>query len=980
METLRNDQYEVLVQKRIAELNADSYLLRHKKSGAKLFLISNDDENKVFNIGFRTPVTDSTGVPHIMEHTVLCGSDKYPLKDPFVELVKGSLNTFLNAMTYNDKTVYPVASCNDQDFRNLMDVYLDAVFHPNIYKDIRIFKQEGWHYELENEEGPLTINGVVYNEMKGVYSSAESLLDEAVKAELFPDSIYSKDSGGHPEVIPSLTYEQYLDFHRTYYHPSNSFIYLYGNMDVEESLAYLDQEYLKAYDCKVVDSEIKMQKPFPQVTEKEEFYSIGEDEDPAEKTYLSWAKVVGDDLDPVLYIAFQILEYALLGAPGAPLKQALIDAGIGTDVFGGYESGILQPVFSVVAKNTEKEKKEAFLSVIQDTLTEICTKGMNPRSLESGLNYFEFKYREADFGPYPKGLMYGLQCFDSWLYKEDDPYMHLEFEESFRILKEKKNQGYFEELIRKYLLENTHGNVLVLSPKQGLEAEQSKKLTDELETLRQSMTSEERKALIKETKDLKDYQQEPTPKEALELLPMLKREDIGKKAAPFHYKEKTAAGVPALHSDVFTNGITYLKVLFNAADVAPQDLHVLSFLTSTLGSLSTEKHSYLELFNDINIETGGISTRLDVYGIPSTMDARMAFCFSSKVFADRIDKAFAFIHEIMYETVFDDEKRLRELAARFRSRSKESMVSAGHSTSVLRGGSYDSEFGCLSDHLHGVSYYEFLCDLEKHFEERKDALIAKMKELAGKLFTKDRMFVVVTGDAKSYEAFEAPFTAFAENVPGTVSAASGREVLKLWDKSSLTPVQKNEGFKASTQVQYVARCGNFRKAGYEYTGALRILQVILGYDYLWIQIRVKGGAYGVMSGCGRMGDGYFVSYRDPNLSKTSEVFEQIPGYLKSFEADEREMTKYIIGTVSSMDTPLTPSLKGNRDLNMYLSEIPYEQLQRERDQVLGADQEDIRALSDITAAILNTGSICVIGNDTKIDQEAHLFHETRRLP
>ena len=423
------DAYRVVEHKMIEEMQSEGIVLEHKKTKARLFLVSNDDENKVFCIGFRTPPDNDCGLPHILEHSVLCGSDKFPLKDPFVELVKGSLNTFLNAMTYPDKTVYPVASCNDKDFHNLMDVYMDAVLHPNIYKEEKIFRQEGWHYELESKDAPLIYNGVVYNEMKGAYSSPESILDSVTQKTLFPDTCYGKDSGGDPVHIPELSYEKFLDFHRTYYHPSNSYIYLYGDMDMAEKLTCLDEEYLSHYEERPVDSRIREQKAFAEPVEREFSYSITEGESEEDATYLSVNTVVGDDLDPKLYVAFQILEYTLLDAPGAPLKQALIDAGIGKDVMGGYESGILQPYFSIIAKDANKEQKGEFLAIVKGTLRKLADQGINRKSLLAGMNYFEFKYREADYGSAPKGLMYGLQCLDSWLY-DGDPMTHLCYQET----------------------------------------------------------------------------------------------------------------------------------------------------------------------------------------------------------------------------------------------------------------------------------------------------------------------------------------------------------------------------------------------------------------------------------------------------------------------------------------------------------------------------------------------------------------------
>ncbi len=456
--------YELVKEEELVGIQAKGYLLRHKKSKARILLIEKDDNNKVFSISFRTPPGNSTGVPHIMEHSVLCGSKNFPAKDPFVELVKGSLNTFLNAVTYPDKTIYPVASCNDKDFQNLMHVYMDAVFYPNIYEHEEIFRQEGWSYKLNSPEDKLEYNGVVYNEMKGAFSSPEGVLDRVILNTLFPDTSYANESGGDPEFITDLTYEQFLDFHRRYYHPSNSYIYLYGDMDMEEKLTWLDEEYLSHFDAKEIDSRIRYQEPFTEMREKTIPYSIASEESEEDNTFLSYNKVIGTSVDRELYLAFEILDYALLSAPGAPLKKALTDAGIGKDIMGDFDNGIYQPIFSVIAKNANEDQKQAFVDLIEQVLTELADKGIDKKALEAGLNYHEFRYREADFGNYPKGLMYNLQMMESWLYDEEEPFLHVEALDTFEFLKKQVGTGYYEGLIRKYILDNPHGAVVVVKP------------------------------------------------------------------------------------------------------------------------------------------------------------------------------------------------------------------------------------------------------------------------------------------------------------------------------------------------------------------------------------------------------------------------------------------------------------------------------------------------------------------------------------
>ena len=564
--------YEVLKDEDLKGIKAKGKLLKHKKSGARVLLVENDDNNKVFSIAFRTPPSDSTGVPHIMEHSVLCGSKNFPAKDPFVELVKGSLNTFLNAMTYPDKTVYPVASCNDKDFQNLMHVYMDAVLYPNIYNHDKTFRQEGWSYKLDEKDGELSYNGVVYNEMKGAFSSPEGVLDRVVLNTLFPDNCYANESGGDPEVIPQLTYEQFLDFHRTYYHPSNSYIYLYGDMDMEEKLRWLDEEYLCHYDKKDVNSEIHLQKPFDEVQEKTFEYSIASDESTEENTFLSYNKVIGTTLDRELYQAFEILDYALLSAPGAPLKKALTDAGIGKDIMGSYDNGVYQPIFSVVAKNAEESQKDEFVKVIEDVLRDQVKNGINQKALLAGINYNEFRYREADFGNYPKGLMYGLQVMDSWLYDENQPFIHIEALETFEFLKNKVGTGYYEELIQKYLLDNTHGAIVVVRPEQGRTARLDAQLQDKLQKYKESLSNAEVEKLVADTKALEEYQSEPEAIENLEKIPVLRREDISREIAPFFNEEMKLADVPVVYHEIETNGIGYVNVMFDLSGVSAEEL------------------------------------------------------------------------------------------------------------------------------------------------------------------------------------------------------------------------------------------------------------------------------------------------------------------------------------------------------------------------------------------------------------------------
>lgn len=964
-------EYEILDEHRVEDVQSDGFILRHKKSGARIAILSNNDDNKVFYIGFRTPPEDETGVPHIIEHTTLCGSKKFPVKDPFIELAKGSLNTFLNAMTYPDKTVYPVASCNDQDFKNLMDVYLDAVFNPNITKYEEIFKQEGWHYELTGKDDELKINGVVYNEMKGAYSSPDEVLSSQIYRSLFPDNTYSKDSGGNPEYIPKLTYEAYLDFYHKYYHPSNSYIYLYGDMDVVERLEWLDKEYLSLYDYKKVNSEINKQPAFDEIKNVEAQYSITMDDSQENKTYLSYNRVVGDTLDEMLYQAFDVLDYALVSSPGAPVKQALIDAGIGDDVYGSYDAGILQPVFSFVAKNANASQADEFESIIENTLKEVVKTGINKEALLAGINSSEFKFREADFGQFPKGLLFGLNCLDSWLFDDMKPFIHLECLGTFAKLRKAVDTDYFEKLIQEYLLDNTHGSSVTVKPKRGLGNEREEALAKELSDYKASLSDEEIKKLIEDTEHLKKYQEEPSSDEDLRKLPMLTRADMKKNAMPFSNIEDELLDVKVVRHDIESNGIDYISFLFDAGDFAQSELGYLGFFTNALGLVSTEKYSYTDLANATNIYTGGISTGTASH--PDIKD-RNNFVFKFevklKVLEKNLDKALELMEQMLLSSDFTDTKRLGELVAQIKARLQANLSSSGHLVAAMRSMSSFSRYALYQDELKGIAFYRSICRIEKELSESPKSVSDKLAAIAKKLFARNRMLISFTGNNEAY----------------CNAKPSLEKVIAGFDKMSAVGNQAEvhfntakEAFIDASQIQYVAKTGDFICEGYEYTGALRLLRIILSYDYLWINVRVKGGAYGCMNTFLRSGKSYFVSYRDPNLSDTLDVYDRIPEYIKSFSPDERDMTKYIIGTFSALDTPMNPEAKGSRSLSAYLEGITYEQIQKERNEILNAQPEDIRRLADLVEAVLKKDSICVIGNENMIKESAGLFENVEKL-
>ena len=965
------EAYELIKKQQLNDINSEGYLLRHKKSGARIALISNDDDNKVFYIGFKTPPTDETGVPHIIEHTVLCGSEKFPVKDPFVELVKGSLNTFLNAMTDREKTMYPIASCNEQDFKNLMDVYMDAVLHPNILKYEEIFKQEGWHYELEDMDAPITINGVVYNEMKGAYSSPDEMLQMLIYQNLFPNNAYGKDSGGNPAHIPELTYEDYLNFYKKYYHPSNSYIFLYGDCDMQERLEWLDKEYLSEYDTIEVEAVIERQNAFEEVKDISGKYPIASEESEENNTYLAYSKVVCDISDKVLREAFAVLDYALVSAPGAPVRQALIDAGIGQDVYGSFDEGCLQPVFHICAKNANDSDKGRFVEIIEATLKDIVEKGINKTSVLAAINSSEFRFREADFGSYPKGLLYGLECFETWLFDDESVFEAMEMLDVFEFLKKQVDTGYYEDLIQKCLLDNPHGVIVALAPEKGLNTKVEEELTRKLADYKESLSKEELERIIEDTKRLEEYQEEESSEEDMQKLPMLERKDMRKEVLPFSNIEEVIGTVPVVRHEVFTNGIDYISFLFDAGDVAKEDLPYLGFLRSVLAFVDTKSYSFSELNNVINIHSGGISSGLTTYAdSKETGKYHMKYEFRIKMLEDKVEDSLAILQEIILTSKIEDVKRLAEIVAQTKSRLQSVLSSAGHIVSATRSIAYFSQYGYIQDATTGIAYYDEICKMDEMMKENPTAVVDRLRKVMQQIFGRERLLVSFTAEKECYDRAVPIIQKFVEELP-TGQVAQVKESYNLG--------QQNEAFTDASAIQYVSRSGNFVNHGFAYTGALNILKMILSYDYLWNNVRVKGGAYGCSSSFLRTGDSYFTSYRDPNLGKTNEVYEKIPEYLRNFQADEREMTKYIIGTLGNMDTPLYPEGKGQRAITAYLKRLTLEELQAERDEILSATDEDIRKLADLIEAVLSDGNLCVIGNENNIQKEKELFMNIRSL-
>ena len=793
--------YEIVSTENLPDISGVGIVLRHKKSGARVAVISNDDNNKVFCVGFRTPPEDSTGVAHILEHSVLCGSERFPVKEPFVELAKGSLNTFLNAMTYSDKTIYPVASCNEKDFANLMEVYMDAVFFPDIYKHKEIFLQEGWHYELEEVEQALTYNGVVYSEMKGAFSSPDQVLYAETQQTLFPNTAYGVESGGDPDVIPNLTYEQFLEFHKRYYHPVNSYIYLYGDMDVRERLEWMDKEYLSRFETITVDSALTVQEPFAEKKEVERYYSVNTAEEAKDAAYFAYSVAMSAETDLVRDTAFGLLCAALVNMPGAPVKQALTEAGIGEDAYAMYVDEGLQPFFSIAAINASEEKGEEFLHVVTETLRKCAIEGVHKKSLLAELNRMEFSFRELDTGNYPRGLRCGQMMYTTWLYDDAKVFDNLHWAPIFDKLRELLDTDYFDRLITEAVLENPHGVFLKLLPKVGLQKEKDETLAEKLAAYKSSLSEQELLALVEATKALKKYQSEPSTAEELATIPRLTREDLKKESDPIINEVKQMNGVTALHQELFSNGIAYVKLFFDMKKIPGDLLPYAGIMQGLFCKMNTKQRSYLDLNNEININTGGIHTGL---GVTTRYDDfrqySVQFTVDGKALYSKIPEMMTYICELLTETVFDDTKRIREILLEQKSGLESRYTDMAHRDALKRATSYFTEFGMAMELTDGIAYYDFICELLEAFDARKEELVAKLYEAYSCIVAKDVLTISVTADAEGYAKVEQESEAF---FAALAKEAKGSGLV-------LVPVKKNEGFITPGQVQYVCCAGDFK--------------------------------------------------------------------------------------------------------------------------------------------------------------------------
>lgn len=963
--------FRVNAMSHIEEVNSDAYVMEHVKSGARLMYLDNDDDNKVFYIAFRTTPDNSKGVPHIMEHSTLCGSRKYPLKEPFVELAKGSLNTFLNAITWPDKTMYPIASRNDVDFHNLMDVYLDAVFYPNCLKNPQILMQEGWHYELENKEAPLTYNGVVYNEMKGALSSPEAIMEDRAMEKLFPDTTYGVESGGDPEVIPTLSFREFTEFHRRFYHPSNSYIYLYGDMDIDKTLEYLDGEYLSAFDRRNVDSMVKTQAPFGKRISVTAPYGIAENEDTEGKAIHALYNAFNDHMSTMDSLAFRILNYVLIDMDGAPLKQAVLDAGLGSDLSGSYGDSYKQPVWIVEVTGSEVDKQQAFADVVDSTLRSIALKGLDKDMLEAALNRTEFTARENDYQGRPKGLFYGVRAMDLWLY-DRDPMEALRYIDDINTLRDNLKTNYFENLLLRYVIKNPHQVLITMKPEKGLTEKMNRETAEKLAAFKSSLSDEQLDEIMASTKALKERQASGETEEALETIPLLSRKDLKRTVEEEVLEKENVSGMDHFHFDVHTNGITYLNLYFPLSGLTEEDIPYAILLSTLLRSLSTTKHSYGELARLSNAYTGGMSFAVNGYGKVEDTNAYLpALTVRAKALTAKADKLLDLLGEVINHTLFTDTKRLKELILQEKSEWDMTAFSRGHSLVMTRLTSYFSRGGEFAEQS-GLSYYYFLADLARKFDGEKEKLVAKLEEVSRKIFTRSGLFFETIGEEEEKKAVLSNLSLLVDDM----EEGEKKEPRPF----SFPPAEKNEAFRTSGKVQYVAKGGNFKSHGFAYTGTLKVMETILRYEYLWKKVRVLGGAYGAFTQFLRDGTAILCSYRDPNLAETLKAYEDLPAYLENLTLSDREMTKYVIGTMAAAETQLTPSMKGERAMVHYLSGNTRESRMKIRDEVINCQVEDIRKLAPLVESVMKDPYICVMGSEDKIERDKALFDAVKSMP
>lgn len=953
----------------VKELNCDVLQFKHTKSGARLVKVAADDNNKLFSITFFTTPMDDTGIPHIMEHSVLNGSEKFPVKSPFDVLVKGSLNTFLNAMTGADLTTYPVASMNEKDYFNLMDVYLNAVLFPNLRTDDRILKQEGWHYELTDLNDEIVYKGVVYNEMKGSYSNPQWELRYRMNRELFADNTYGVSSGGYPQSIPNLTQEMFVKFHEEYYHPSNSFIMLYGDADLDKELAFIDTDYLSKFTDNGKRISVEPQKPFAAKKNLSTTYSVPEGANTADNTYLAYSVVSGDCNDATTAFAMQLIAQAMVNHETAPLREALREAGIGKEVY-AHQDETNQLVFHIMAFNANPGDKERFEQIVEETMTKMANEGFDLNVLEGILNRTEFNLRETARPNRGNRVLYSI--INSMWYNQNDPIAGVRYENTIADVKEGIKGTMLQDVIKTHLLNNPHTLVTVMSPEPGKEAKIEAETRKQLAEYKKSLSKEQLEQLIADTKALIEYQKEPDTPEALATIPMLALSDISTDVNHYEVEEKSIASTKTLHYADFTGNIIYARMMFDLKAIPQELIPYAQLLSDILGAMSTEKYTYGDLQNVVNKHTGGIFATINTY-LEKNDDNKLIplFVVTAKATQDKSKEMMELAGEIINKTKIDDIDRLKNIVLRLHAGVEDDVKTNGRGIATDRMLSYFSNDGMFDELTQGIEYYKFITDVNNKLNNgNEQEVIDNLTRTAQLIFCQQNLTLGLTCSNSNMAIFNPAFSEFAQ------SLNKGDGTTYDWN---FAREAKNEGLLSASKVQYVIQGGNFIDLGYKWDGKIRVMSQILSREYLQNTVRVQGGAYGGYCNVRPSGQMIFGSYRDPNLKETFDNYAGATEFLRTFEAEDVEMTRFIIGTISNMDGPTTPMTRGIQAISNYYTKTTKEQRLAERKAVLTTTPEDIRAYAPMVEKVLNQNIFCVFGSENKIQENKQLFKTTYHI-
>ena len=945
----------------ISEVEGTVHLMHHAASGARLMFIENDDANKAFSITFKTPAADDTGVFHILEHSVLCGSEKFPVKEPFVNLLKTSMQTFLNAMTFPDKTMYPVASTNEQDLVNLMDVYLDAVFHPDIYRRPVIFQQEGWHRELEGEgEGErLVVNGVVYNEMKGALSEPDSVLYDGLSAALFPDTTYRFESGGTPAAIPTLTYEGFLENHRRHYRPDNAYIILYGNLDADRFLGFLDERYLAPLAAKergpLDINPLGLQAPVAPAPVVVPMATA------PENACAAVGFVIGRAAERERIVAADILMDAIMGANESPLKRALLDAGIADDAIGYVADSVAQPFAVVSLRGARPGAAERLRAIVAAEARRLAEGGLDRELVRAALSHAEFVMRERNFG-YPDGVVLAMSAMAGWLYSDDDPAAYLRFEDVFASLREKVEEGYFEALLRELFLDNDHRACAEVVPTESDEAAEEAEAAGEREAAA-ALTEDEAASIREAVRALREAQEAPDAPEALAKLPQLSRADIGEAPAEAMWEVGECGPWRLIRHHLPCRGIAYAYRYFAMDGLAFDELPYATVLACVLGKLDTSRHTAAELDTLVQAHLGNLGFAVEVHEDAEDRERlRPMFVMGSSALDEEVPWAARLAEEVLRETDFSDTERIRDILGQRRIAMEQAFASAGHSAAMARVASYYLPAGVVREALSGVGFYRFLKELLASFDERACELSAKLAELSRRLFTDGGCTLSFGGDEAALAAFREASSPFG--------GAAAAPVLTV-----PAPEDGHEAFVVASDVTYTACGWDRRLLGESYGGAWLLASRILSYDFLWTEVRVKGGAYGAGFQTTRSGSSRFYSYRDPRIDETVERFRTSGDWLAGvFNPTESEMDGYVVSTVASLDAPAKARELLRRQDGLYFSGATLEDRARVREEVCASGVDDVRALASSVDAIAGAGPVCCFGNGEVIRASGEGFN------